>query len=88
MANINKVNGFRPVRYLNSAPYVGAATKYFVGTGDSTALFVGDLVKLSGTNNTTNGIRGVTQAAAGDAVVGAVVGFGINVEDLDTPRLS
>lgn len=85
MANVNKVNGFRPVRYLGAAPYNGAATQYWVGTGDSTALFVGDLVKISGTNNTANGVRGVTRAAAGDAVCGAIVGFQVNVNDLDVP---
>lgn len=85
MANVNRVNGFRPVRYLSAAPYNGAATRYWVGTGDSTALFVGDLVKISGTNNTANGIRGVTQAAPGDAACGAVVGFQVNVNDLDVP---
>lgn len=72
MANENRVNGFRPFRYLSGAPYNGKVSTY--RTDGSTALFVGDLVKLS-TTGTSDGFRTVVQAAAGDAVIGVVVGF-------------
>ncbi len=66
--------GLVPVRYKSGAPYNGAANRYFVGSGDSTALFVGDPVIISGTGD-TNGVPGVTRAAAGDRITGVVVGI-------------
>lgn len=72
MANVDRVNGFRPYRYLSGAKYNGKISKYV--TDGSTALFVGDLVKLS-TTGTADGLRTVVQAAASDAVIGVVVGF-------------
>lgn len=72
MANVSRVNGFRPVRYLSGAPWNGKVSKYI--TDGSAAIFVGDLVKLSTTGN-ADGFRTIVQAAAGDACVGVVVGF-------------
>lgn len=86
MANVDKPNGFRPVRYLNGAPYNGAFTKYVVPAADGTALFIGDLVKISGTGDTATGLRTVVQAAAGDACTGVVVGFEPTAGSLDTPQ--
>lgn len=85
MANVNRVNGFRPVRYLNGAPYNGQFRKYMVPAADGTALFVGDLVKLS-TTGTDEGFTTVTRAAASDAVIGAVVGFEVDPTNLNTPQ--
>lgn len=87
MPNVNRVNGFRPAKYLNGAPYNGAATMYIVASDDATALFVGDLVRL-GTSTLIGpeGFRSITRAAAGDAVVGAVVGFVVDTRVLDTPQ--
>jgi hypothetical protein len=86
MANVDRPNGFRPYRYLNGAPYNGAFTSYVVPASDGTALFVGDLVKLSATGDANTGLRGVVQAAAGDAVVGVVVGMEVDPTDLNTPQ--
>ena len=84
MANVSRVNGFRPLKYLNGAPWNGAATRYYVDAADGTALFVGDLVKLSGAGTTTyGGIRSVVQATAGAAVVGAVVGIAPDFSNLN-----
>ena len=85
MANVNRVNGFRPVRYLNGAPWNGQANKYIVPAGDGTALFVGDLVKLA-TDGSNEGYTAVIQAAAGDACIGVVVGFEVVPGSLDTPQ--
>lgn len=82
MANVDRVNGFRPVRHLNGSPYNGQVREYVVLAADSTALFVGDLVKLTGAAD-TDGRATVTQAAAGDTVVGVVVGFGVNPDNLN-----
>lgn len=85
MANTNKVNGFRPVRYLNGAKYNGQFRKYIIPASDGTALFVGDLVKLS-TAGSDEGYTAVVQAAAGDACIGAVVGFEVDPANLNTPQ--
>jgi len=69
--------GLVPVRYKSGAPYNGACNRYFVGSGDSTALFIGDPVIISGTGDAA-GIPGVTRAAAGDRITGVVVGIGAN----------
>lgn len=90
MANVNKVNGFRPVGSLTGAPYNGSVTRYVVAAADTTALFVGDLVSLDGSTGTGDylGVRGVTQGvtATNAALVGAIVGFDISVTNLDTPQ--
>lgn len=85
MANTNRVNGFRPVKYLNGAPWNGQVTRYSIPASDNTAVFVGDLVKLSATAD-SNGIRGVVQAAASDACIGVVVGFEVDPTNLNTPQ--
>jgi hypothetical protein len=84
MANTNKVNGFRPVRYLNGAPYTGQMRKYIIPASDGTATFIGDLVKLS-TAGSDDGYTAVIQAAAGDACIGAIVGMEVDPTNLNTP---
>lgn len=88
MANVNRVNGFQPAKTLTGAPWNGQATRYVIAAADTTAVFVGDLVTLDGTTGTGDylGIRGVSQAAAGEPLVGAVVGFDVDPGDLDVPQ--
>lgn len=79
MANTSKINGFRPVKHVTGAPYNGQANIYGVASGDSTALFVGDVVKLAADGNAA-GIQYVTAHAAGVAgtgqpALGVVVGI-------------
>lgn len=85
MANTDNPFGLRPVRYRSGAPYNGACNPYYIGTGDSTALFIGDPVVIAGNSNTAvegdgrhpPGTLGVVaKATAGDAqlVAGVVVG--------------
>ncbi len=81
MANISRVNGFRPVKHLDGSPYNGQVNKYWVAAGDGTALFVGDIVKLSGTSD-TDGNASVIQVAAGNTPVGVVIAFEPNPADL------
>jgi hypothetical protein len=89
MANVNKVNGFRPVSTLTGAAWNGQITRYCAVTGDATIIAVGDLVTLAGTTGVGEyaGIRGVKRAAASDALVGVVVGFSVDVSNLDTPQV-
>jgi hypothetical protein len=76
MANPDRPSGLSPVRYLSGAPYNGAVNYYATASGDGTAIFLGDPVKLSGTSQTINGqvLPDVDQAATGDVIVGVVVG--------------
>ena len=79
MANTSKINGFRPIKHVTGAPYNGQANIYGVSSGDSTALFVGDVVKLAADGNAA-GIQYVTAHAAGTAgtgqpALGVVVGI-------------
>jgi hypothetical protein len=73
MANISRVNGFRPVKHVTGAPYNGGANIYFVPASDGTALYVGDPVVLAGDASVT-GIATVTKAAASATCLGVVVG--------------
>ena len=78
MANISKINGFRPVKHVTGAPYNGQSNIYAVAAGDATALFVGDVVKLAADAN-VQGVQYVTAHAAGVAgtgqpALGVVVG--------------
>lgn len=79
MANVSKINGFRAVKHVNGSPYNGQANVYATATTDSTALFVGDVVKLA-TDGNAQGIQFVTAATSGTAgtgaaAVGVVVGI-------------
>lgn len=89
MANADAPRGFVPVRHANGAPYSGAATRYYIASGESNNIFIGDPVALSGDAD-ANGVPGVVRAtagagsSAGDGPVGVVVGF----ENLTSDNLS
>lgn len=85
MANVSRINGFRPVKYQSGQAYTGAVTMYQVDATDATALGVGDMVKLDGTASTA-GIRGVTRATLSAPVIGAIVGFVVDPTALNTPQ--
>ncbi len=76
MANPNVPRGLVPARGVNSQYVTGGLRAYVHASGDSTALYQGDPVKLTGTNYTVNGVSlpGITRASTGDVMVGAVVG--------------
>lgn len=92
MANTSRVNGLRPVKYLNGAAWNGQANLYFIPSGDATAVFVGDAVKAEATGDTAaaggdaKGFQTVIQAAATNAILGVVVGFAIAPTALNTPQ--
>ena len=73
MANVNRPGGLKPVSYLSGAPYTGQARLYSVPV-NSSALYIGDPVNLSG-NADTNGLSGIAIGVAGSAIIGVVVGF-------------
>lgn len=82
MANISRINGFRPVKHVTGAPYNGQANVYATSASDSTALFVGDVVKLAADGN-TDGYQFVTAATAGTAGTGAAA-LGVVVGIINT----
>lgn len=81
MANVSRINGFRPVKHLNGSPWNGQVTKMWIPAADGTATFVGDVVKLSGTAD-VDGNPSVIQAAAGNTPVGVIVWMEPNPLDL------
>lgn len=92
MANVSRVNGFTPVQHLTGAPYNGQYRTYAIPASDGTAIGVGDVVKALASSSTftssgqTASYKNVTRAAAGDAVLGVVVGFDIVPDVLNTPQ--
>lgn len=85
MANVSRIRGFVPAKTGLGAPWNGQLTKYYVTPGDTTAIFVGDLVSLSGGSD-ANGVRAVTKTAIGGAAVGAVVDTEYNMVNLNSPQ--
>lgn len=81
MANADRVNGARPVRYLNGAPWNGKVNRYYIPSTDGTATFVGDFVKSAGSAD-ADGVPTIAQAAATDALLGVIVGFEPNPDNL------
>lgn len=72
MANADTARGLAPVAYLGGACYTGAANKYYVPATDSTAIYIGGLVKFAGSAD-ADGIPTVTgNVATGNSVVGVV----------------
>lgn len=72
MANTDAPFGLRPI-HADGRPYTGALNEYYVPATDSTALFIGDPVKLAGAAD-TDGVPTVTAAAAGDPILGVYLG--------------
>lgn len=74
MPNVDAPSGLRPARLLNGSPYNGATMTFSTASGDGTAIFVGDPVKLSGTSSTVDGViyTDVAQAATSNVMVGVV----------------
>lgn len=83
MANTSRINGFKPVRYKNGAPYTGQVNKYFIPSTDGTAVYVGDLVKLAGSADTDGTCPTVAVCAASNATIGPVVGFEFDPTNLN-----
>lgn len=77
MPNANAPRGLVPVRGVNSQYVTGGPRLYSHASGDATALFIGDPVKIAGTAQTINGVTtpDVIRAATGDVIDGVVVGI-------------
>ena len=93
MANKDTPNGLKPVRYLNGAPYYGAHNVYHKLAATNEAMFIGDIVQLSGTAGLAGvrvggipveGMPGVVLGAVSTDVLGVIVGFYPNPDALGT----
>lgn len=98
MANVDRPNGLKPVRYASGKPYDGAHNLYYVAAGTgSAAMFIGDVVKelgqiaATGTNYFGIPVDRMPQVepfAASDALArGVIVGFLPNPTALSTNHL-
>lgn len=79
MANVNRINGFSPVSYLNGAPYNGQARLYAIPTSDTTASYaIGDVVRSAGSSD-ANGVPYIIKIPAAEAssfiALGVIVGI-------------
>jgi len=74
MANVSRINGFRPKYHVTGAPFNGQANVYQFPASDATACFVGDPVVLEG-NASASGVATIKRAAAGAPVLGVLVGL-------------
>lgn len=92
MANTSRVNGLSVVKNLIGGGSTGQVNMYFIPSGNAVNTFVGDAVKADATGDTVAaggsalGIQSVVQAAAGDAILGVIVGFAVSPTALNTPQ--
>lgn len=85
MANVSRIQGLRPIKYLSGAAWNGATEAFAFLTGDSTTAFIGDSVKLSGTASAT-GLASITSTTAdADGPIGVIVGFVPDYSNLNVP---
>jgi len=83
MANVSRVNGFKPVKHFTGAPYNGQCNAYEVSVSETVPVFVGDLVVRS-TNASTTGLVTVKSLSghatnANDVTSGVVLGAVVGV---------
>jgi len=81
MANTNQAFGFVPIGTTDGADYHAKLREVEFLVGDSVAAFIGDMVKLTGTTGADGFTPVVEQAAATDAIIGAIVEFLPDFED-------
>lgn len=86
---VDAPKGLVPVRKLNGQPFNGAVTKFVVTSSDATAIYIGDIVKMTGASPSDGArVQGedvaglpiitkqtVSSSAMPVGIVGVVVGF-------------
>jgi len=83
VANVSRVNGFRPVKHQNGSPYNGQANIYEFAVGETVPLGVGDAVVRS-TEASTSGLVTVKSLSghatdANDVTSGVVQGVVVGI---------
>jgi len=75
MANSDNAFGLKPRAYRSGAPYNGSYNLYYIPSTDTTAAYIGGVVKLAGSAD-SRGIPTVTaNCATTNVLVGVIVGF-------------
>lgn len=67
--------GMKPVRHRNGSPYNGECSMYYIPSTDASTIGIGEAMKLVNAMDASSEVSVVAQAAAGDALIGVVVGF-------------
>lgn len=79
MANVDRPNGFKPVKHINGNPWNGKTRKYACPASETVAIGVGDIVKLSTKPVLAGNVPGIESIGTGSIssgnMVGVVVGF-------------
>lgn len=82
MANVSKIRGFVPVASVSGSSWQGMVRMFAIGSGNATALFRGDAVKLvAADGGGTQGIASygsIEPAAAVDTILGVFLGPFVN----------
>lgn len=86
MANADTPFGFKPIRKVGAAPTTGGVNRYYRGSGDSAAVFIGDPVNLGGTGDTAGTSPSVVRATAGSG--GLTIGVVVAIENNTSDNLS
>lgn len=94
MANVSRINGFRPRRHINGSEWNGQTKMFLIPAADGTAVFRGDVVIGNGSSGATgtvvsglncDGIPEAIVAASGttgQSIVGVVVDFLVDPTNL------
>ena len=81
MANADAAFGFRPIGN-DQGPYSGNTARVHIPSGNGTAIFVGDAVKLDTATAATGGYVSCVLATGTNAVYGVVTSFDADPTDL------
>lgn len=85
MPNVSRIVGLRPIKHLSGAAWNGATESFAFLTGDATAAYVGDLVKIGGSADAGGVPQATRSTANGDAHLGVVTGFVPDYSNLNAP---
>lgn len=92
MANVSRINGFRPVKHVDGSPWNGQVNRYFAAGTDTVPIFNGDLVQLAAVTDTpgqtllggfnstvggTQGVKKVTETTPGTVDAAPCVGVAV-----------
>ena len=87
MANVDQPSGLTPIGTQSGADFHGKLRRVEFAVGDATACFVGDVVRLTGTNNAAGTIPVVAQSTTAQDSVGVLVSLDADFanESFQTP---
>lgn len=86
MANADSIFGAKLSGVQLSSTFTGRLKSYTIASTYATALFIGDFVKLAGTavvNEDGVSLSSIEQAAATEVCCGFIVGFKVNMDNLN-----